>query len=100
MRGLAAGSRRARARGRARGSCPGARSFAKPAPRRGLFIAPHVWRAVNLLVTPLTAGFVMSAVGRLRGRGRGAHTWLSSFMAGSGFAFGMALVRFMWAKAL
>lgn len=63
------------------------------------FIGSHTWRSLNLLLTPLLAGLVMSSVGRLRSRGKGAHTWLSTFMTGWGFAFGMAIVRYLWAKS-
>ena len=61
------------------------------------FIGASSWRALNLAISPVLAGLVMSWVGRLRSRGRGAHTRLSTFWAGWGFAFGMGVMRYLWA---
>jgi len=54
---------------------------------------------VSLLLSPLLTGVVMEQVGRLRAaRGKPPQP-LSNFRNGAAFAFGFALVRFLFAKA-
>jgi hypothetical protein len=62
------------------------------------FIRSPTWQLVNLVVTPLLAGWLMGAIGKARGRHRGAHTRLSTFLSGCGFALAMALVRYLWSR--
>ena len=62
------------------------------------FIRVASWRTANLAVTPLLAGILMAGIGRLRGRRSGAHTRLSTFLSGFGFALAMAAVRYFWAR--
>ena len=53
---------------------------------------------VSLSIAPLLAGLVMSAIGSIR-RGRGMPVIrLDSFAYGFIFAFGMALIRFLFTK--
>lgn len=54
------------------------------------------WRIVNLLVTPLLAGLTMTAVGSLRRKKGQDLIRLDRFGYGFLFAFGMALVRFIY----
>ena len=60
-------------------------------------IKSPTWQVVNLVITPLVAGWLMGAIGKARGRHRGAHTRLSTFVSGYGFALAMATVRYVWA---
>ena len=54
---------------------------------------------VSLLLSPLLTGLVMEQLGRFRAaRGKSAQP-LSNFHNGAAFAFGFALVRFLFAKA-
>ncbi len=65
-----------------------------------LFIHKPIWQIVNLILTPLLAGVVMAGIGEWRGRHKGAHTQLSTFLAGFAFAVGMAAVRYVWARGM
>ena len=47
----------------------------------------------SLLLSPLVTGLVMDRYGRWR---KGKGSYLSTFWGGALFAFGMALVRFVW----
>lgn len=55
-------------------------------------------RRNSLLITPLLAGLSMSGIGVLRERKGKTIIRLDSFSFGFIFAFGMALVRFMYTK--
>ena len=59
------------------------------------FIRSERFHGINLLITPLVAGFVMGAVGRWRARHGETLLRLDSFVYGFLFAFAMALVRFV-----
>ena len=61
-----------------------------------LFIQVPWLRVANLLVMPLIAGLVMSAIGRFRRRQGQELIRLDTFAYGAVFAFGMSLVRFIW----
>ena len=61
-----------------------------------LFIEARWLRVVNLMVTPVLAGLAMSALGALRRRRGMDLVALDTFRCGFAFAFGMALVRFIW----
>jgi hypothetical protein len=61
--------------------------FWKPGPIPGL----------SLILGPLCAGAAMHAWGRHRRAGGHDTTNLATFAGGAAFAFGMALVRFVWA---
>jgi hypothetical protein len=54
-------------------------------------------RIVNLVVTPILAGLVMVAIGHLREKRGQQLVRLDRFGYGFIFAFGMALVRFLYA---
>jgi hypothetical protein len=62
------------------------------------FIRVDSWRVLNLVITPVLAGGLMAGIGKLRGRHRGAHTRLSTFLSGFGFALAMAAVRYFWSR--
>jgi hypothetical protein len=47
----------------------------------------------SLLISPLVTGLVMDRYGRWR---KGKGSYLATFWGGALFAFGMALVRFVW----
>lgn len=61
------------------------------------FIESLSWRRVNLIATPVLAGAAMSAVGWLRRRQGKETVRLDHFAYGFIFAFGMALVRYLFA---
>jgi hypothetical protein len=63
-----------------------------------LFIKPRWLRVVNLLVTPLLAGGLMSALGAWRSKKGQELIRLDRFSYGFLFAFAMALVRFVWGR--
>ena len=59
---------------------------------------PTGFHGISLLISPMIAGFVLSAVGRvLRRLGRKV-TPVATFGYGFAFALGMAVVRFLFAK--
>jgi hypothetical protein len=61
-----------------------------------LMIKNPTLRILNLFVSPIIAGFAMSAIGSLR-RKRGQDTLrIDSFVYGALFAFGMAIIRFLY----
>jgi hypothetical protein len=59
------------------------------------FVRSERFHGINLLITPLVAGLVMSAIGRWRLRQGKTLLRLDSFVYGFLFAFAMALVRFV-----
>ena len=62
------------------------------------FLRPSGFRGISLLVAPFITGWVMSVIGdRLREREKKV-VRIESFGCGFTFAFGMALVRFLFAK--
>ena len=66
--------------------------FIRPTP----IFHPGPLRGTSLLLSPLLTGALMDRYGDwVEGRG-GARSYLSTFWGGALFAFGMALVRFVW----
>lgn len=74
-----------------------------------LFVFPHQlirsasFRGINLhgiglLISPLLAGLVMSAIGSIRRKREMNVIRLDSFIYGFIFAFGISLIRFLYAK--
>ena len=61
-------------------------------------LVPAPWRIVNLVVTPLAVGFLMAAIGVLRGRRGEPVLRIDRFSYGFLFALSLALVRFAFAK--
>ncbi len=65
-----------------------------------LWIVPHqvieseTFALLNLFVTPILAGFIMSYIGYLRKRSGKDRIRLDSFIYGFTFAFAMALIRY------
>ncbi len=57
-------------------------------------MVPVPWRITNLLVTPVAAGVMMSALGAWRERRGQDRIRIDRFSYGYLFAFGLALVRF------
>jgi hypothetical protein len=64
---------------------------------RGASFHGTSFHGIGLLISPLLAGFVMSAIGSLRRRRGMSLIRLDSFAYGFIFAFGMALIRFLFA---
>lgn len=62
------------------------------------FIQPQGLRIANLLLTPIVAGLTMAKLGAWRRSREQEPIRLDSFAYGFSFAFGMALVRYIWAK--
>ena len=60
------------------------------------FVRSSGLHGINLFITPILAGLVMSGVGWLRHRHGGSVMRLDSFGYGFIFAFGMSLVRFLF----
>lgn len=60
------------------------------------FVRSERFHGINLLITPVLAGFAMSALGHLRKRQGKTLLRLDSFIYGFLFAFMMALVRFVY----
>jgi len=61
-------------------------------------LVPPPWRLVNLVITPLAVGGVMSALGAWRAR-RGQRIWrIDRFFFGYLFALTLALARFALSK--
>lgn len=61
-------------------------------------MVPEPWRITNLLVTPVAAGVMMSALGAWRERQGQDRIRIDRFSYGYLFAFGLALVRFLYAS--
>jgi hypothetical protein len=67
-----------------------------------VFIVPHPLvhpsrlHGINLLVSPIVTGFVMSLFGSVLRRQGGKVTRIESFGYGFVFAFGMALIRYLF----
>jgi hypothetical protein len=62
------------------------------------FIRRTTFHGISLVITPLLAGLAMSGVGMLRRRQGKSVMRLDSFSYGFIFAFGMALIRFLFAS--
>jgi len=61
-----------------------------------LMIKNPALRIINLIISPIVAGLAMSALGAWR-RKKGQDTLrIDSFMYGALFAFGLAIVRFLY----
>lgn len=60
------------------------------------FVRSETFHGISLLITPILAGLGMSAIGKLRERQGQSVLRLDSFVYGFVFAFGMALVRFVY----
>ena len=63
-----------------------------------LYIRSHWLRGLNLVLTPIVAGFAMGALGAWRRRREKEVIRLESFAYGSLFALAMAIVRAWWGK--
>ena len=68
-----------------------------------LLIFPHnfvpaPWRIANMLVTPVAAGWMMSALGAWRERRGQSRIRIDRFAYGYLFALGLGLVRFFYAS--
>lgn len=61
-----------------------------------LMIKQPMLRIANLLITPIFAGLAMSAVGAWRRKKGQDLLRIDSFVYGALFAFGLAIVRFLW----
>lgn len=53
---------------------------------------------VSLIISPVMTGLMMALTGKILRRRRKTVTRMESFGYGFAFAFGVALVRFFWAK--
>lgn len=62
------------------------------------FIRSQRFHGISLLLIPLMGGAVMSAIGYLRRRRGEELIQLDSFAYGAIFAFGMELIRFLFAR--
>ena len=62
------------------------------------FFQPGPIPGLSLLLSPLCVGVTMHAWGELRRKSGHVTTNLATFAGGAAFAFGTALVRFLWAK--
>jgi hypothetical protein len=60
-------------------------------------VHPSRLHGINLLVSPLVTGLAMSLIGSIVGRQGKKVTRIESFGYGFAFAFGIALVRFLFA---
>lgn len=61
-----------------------------------LMIKNPILRVLNLLISPIIAGSAMSAIGSLRKRKGQDLLRIDSFLYGALFAFGLAIVRFLY----
>jgi hypothetical protein len=61
------------------------------------FLHTESLKLVNLFVTPVALGLIMVLIGKLREKKGQEKVKLDKFSYGFLFAFGMALVRFIWA---
>lgn len=64
----------------------------------GHFIQSQWLRVANLFLTPVIAGLIMAKIGAWRRNRDQEPIRLDSFSYGFSFAFGMALVRYLWTK--
>jgi hypothetical protein len=62
------------------------------------FIRSSSLHGISLIITPSLAGAAMWGIGRLRRRPVGAKARLDTFGYGFAFAFGMAIIRFLFTK--
>jgi hypothetical protein len=62
----------------------------------GRIFDPGPFRGVSLILSPLVTGVVMDRYGEWRESRGGSRSVLATFRGGALFAFGMALVRFVW----
>ena len=64
----------------------------------GRIFDPGPFRGVSLILSPLVTGFVMKRYGEWRETRGASPSFLATFWGGALFAFGMALVRFVWTE--
>ncbi|TAK06720.1 MAG: hypothetical protein EPO39_08170 [Candidatus Manganitrophaceae bacterium] len=64
--------------------------------RRGKFFQPGPMPGLSLIVSPLCVGLIMEAWGRFRRDHGHTTTNLATFSGGAAFAFGTAIIRFLW----
>ena len=62
--------------------------------------SPFRFPWVTLILSPLVCGFALEQVGEWRKRRGGESTFLSTFLGGFGFAFSIALARFILIKVV
>ena len=65
---------------------------------RGRLIGPSIVPGLSLIVAPIVTGALMGSIGDVWRRRGGAPPVLFTFRAGAIFAFGMALVRFLYLR--
>ncbi|MDQ8181967.1 hypothetical protein [Pelagicoccus sp. SDUM812005] len=63
----------------------------------GSFISDPRLKIANLILAPLVAGLAMAWIGKRRRRGGKDSVRIERFCYGFLFAFGVALIRFVWA---
>lgn len=61
-----------------------------------LMIKSPAFRIINLIITPIIAGLFMSLMGSWRIKKGQDLLRIDSFIYGALFAFGLAIVRFLW----
>ena len=65
---------------------------------RGRLTGPSIVPGISLIVAPIVTGAIMASIGDMWRRRGGAPSGLFTFGAGAIFAFGMALVRFLYLR--
>jgi hypothetical protein len=60
------------------------------------FVRSERFHGINLMITPVLCGLLMTAIGRWRARQGDPLLRIDSFVYGFLFAFAMALVRFVY----
>jgi hypothetical protein len=65
---------------------------------RGRLMGPSIVPGLSLIVAPIVTGAVMAWTGAMWRRRGGAPPAVFTFRAGAIFAFGMALVRFLYVR--
>jgi hypothetical protein len=64
----------------------------------GRIVAPGPLPSLSLLLSPVITGLAMDRYGEWRETRGGSRSFLATFWGGALFAFGMALVRFLWTE--
>jgi hypothetical protein len=59
-------------------------------------VRPWSVPGLSLVFSPLISGYVMQRYGQWRAARDGSQSFIATFWGGALFAFGMALVRFLW----
>jgi hypothetical protein len=65
---------------------------------RGRLIGPSIVPGLSLIAAPIVTGAAMAGIGDMWRRRGGAPPLLFTFRAGAIFAFGMAVVRFLYLR--